>query len=128
MSLAVLRRRVTVMSKKRGYRSELELIDEVIPEEVKEEVIEEVEKAFEEVEITVNEEAFDEYTYVPAKVTAFTLNVRENPSAEATVIRVIGQKDNLAVCKENDEWYHVILADGTGTKGYCMSKFIEVIN
>ena len=116
------------MSKKRGYRTDIGVIDEVIPEEVKQEIVEDVEKAFDEVEITVNEEDFDEYTYKPAKVTAFTLNVRENPSVEAAVVRVIGQKDDLAVCKENDEWYRVILADGTGTKGYCMSKFIEVIN
>lgn len=118
------------MSKKRGYRSELGLIDEVISVDeanISEEAIAAAKDIFEEpVVITVNQETLDEYTYKLAKVTAFTLNVRENPSVEAKVIRVIGRNDKLAVCKENDEWYHVILNDET--KGYCMSKFIEVIN
>lgn len=109
------------MSKKRGYRSDVGVIDEVIPEEVKEEVLEAVEESEAEPVIVTTEPQV-------GKVTAFTLNVRENPSVESRVIKVIGRNDEVKVFdgKETDGWYPVLLNDET--KGYCMSKFIEIIN
>ena len=105
------------MSKKRGYRSDIGVIDEVIPEEVKEEVLEAVEEPV----VVVTE-------LRTGIVSAFTLNVRENPSADAKVIRVVGRGDEVKVYdgEETKGWYPVLLSDET--KGYCMSKFIELVN
>jgi len=54
------------------------------------------------------------------------LNVRENPSMEASVVCVLRSEAEVEVdvTKDYGEWYHVCTA--TGLEGFCMKKFIDI--
>lgn len=116
------------MSKKRGYRADVTIVDEVIPEEVKEEVVEEVVLMG---PIAVKEEVEPTkpvYTVKSAAtVIAFRLNVRENPALDSNILKVLNFKDDVEILDESttNGWVSVLCSDGT--KGYCMSKFIKTI-
>lgn len=60
-------------------------------------------------------------------VDCLKLNVREEPSADAKVLRTIDASTELKVSEDEstDEFYKVYLADGN--EGYCMRQFIKVI-
>lgn len=111
------------MAKSRGNRANIKPVDEVIPEEVKEEVLEAVVTE----PITVEEETKKPiYTIKQAgEVIAFRLNIRERPSEDSNIVKVICLKDELEILDEStaNGWVPVLLNDGT--KGYCMSEFIK---
>lgn len=111
------------MSKKKGYRAETVVVDEAIPVEVTEEVLEVVNE-----EPAVEESKPIMYTVSCAgTVIPWTLNVRERPSVDSDVVKVLRFKDEVEILDENTakDWLPVLLTDGT--KGYCMSKFIREI-
>lgn len=120
------------MSKKKSYRAETMVVDEAIPEEVKEEVVEVLTK--EPVlmgPIVVEEEVEPKKPVYTIKqvgeVIPWTLNVRERPSVDSEILKVLRFKDEVEILDENTakDWLPVLLTDGT--KGYCMSKFIREI-
>ena len=117
------------MSKNKGNRINVKPVDEAIPEEIKEEVVEAVEEPVLMGSIAVEEETEPKkpiYTIKQAgTVIAFRLNVREKPSVDSDIIRVMNFKDEVEILDESttNGWVPVLLADGT--KGYCMSKFIK---
>lgn len=119
------------MSKKKSYRAETVVVDEAIPEEVKEEDIETVEEPVLMGPIVVEEEVEPKKPVYTIKqvgeVIPWTLNVRERPSVDSDVVKVLRFKDEVEILDENTakDWLPVLLTDGT--KGYCMSKFIREI-
>ena len=118
------------MAKKKNYKPDVVVTEEVITEEViPENFMNEPEEAVaDEVREEVPVETKPIYTVKQAAtVIALTLNVRKRPSAESEVVKVIRFKDDVEVLDESTSngWYPVLLPDGT--KGYCMSKFIKLI-
>ena len=107
------------MSKSKGYRSQVQVVDEVIPEEKKEEVIDAIVEA--EVPVT---------TEMPfGEVTCEFLNVRKEPVKDTkppVAVIVAGTKVKINEAYSTDEWYKVELENGY--EGFCMKQFIKVIN
>lgn len=109
------------MGKGRGHRADILIIDESIPVEEKAEL----EAILEE----VTEEDSNKppvYTILKAgQVVAFRLNVRELPTEDSKVLRVLNEKEDVEILDEPaaNGWLSILLSDGT--KGYCVEKFIK---
>ncbi len=114
------------MAKKRSYKPEVEVTNEVISEEVTEEVTEEIiEVVEEEVEVEPKKPIYTVKS--AATVVSFRLNVRENPTVDSDVVKILIFKDEVEILDEptTDGWVSVLCSDGT--KGYCLSKFVKTI-
>ena len=62
---------------------------------------------------------FTETEYTEGVVTAKMLAVREAPSINAMMIRVLYEGTKVNYKKHDDEWYELMFG------GFCMSKFIQ---
>jgi len=116
------------MAKNKGHRRDIPVLDEAIPEEIKEEVVEVIAEPVIEA-VTDPEFKFPAHTIKQAgTVIPTTLNIRKRPSMEAEILKVVWKNEDVEILDESttNGWLPVLLADGT--KGYCMQKFIKVIN
>ena len=50
------------------------------------------------------------------------LNVRREPSMKAEVLTIISALDEVRINSEQDDWYEVVL--NNGTRGFCKKAFI----
>lgn len=121
------------MYKPNNDKPETKVTPEVEPEVTPEEAVEttpeetnapEETVASEETPV-VEEPAKMKNPYVDGVVTAELLNVREQPNASASVLKVIKKdtKVGIDLDKSNNEWYAVSVG---ATLGYCMKKFITI--
>lgn len=124
------------MSKNRNYqgkRVDVKPVDEMIPETIKEEIEEVIEVVDEKVEeVEVVEEAIVTIEPTIGEVAnCDKLYVRKGPSKEDEPVRIIdkGYKveiDNLVEVPNG--WLKVRFIDEYVDGGYCMEKYIKVIN
>lgn len=100
-----------------GKRANVMVVDEAIPEEIKdkivEAVIEEIEEMTEVIEPTIGE-----------VVNCDKLYVRKGPSKEAEPLRIIDKGYKVEIDKLEAVPNGWLKVDG----GYCMEKYIKVIN
>lgn len=50
------------------------------------------------------------------------LNVRREPSMKAEILTIISALDEVRINSEQDDWYEVVL--NNGTRGFCKKAFI----
>lgn len=61
------------------------------------------------------------------------LNVRTRPDSSASILTVINRgtvvmsDESPSDKKRYREWLHIYLKDGSGTEGFCMSKFLKEV-
>lgn len=124
------------MSKNRGYRTNIQPVDEAVPEEVKEEVQEVIEESslLEEdtnkVEATVEEEQLVTET-IGMVTNCIKLNIRESADKHTKSIGLLNKGATVSILTDEPApagWYKIQTRMHDGIIGYCMSDYIEKIN
>ena len=66
----------------------------------------------------IEELKYDETIEPKIYTTTTRLNLREEPSLEASVVKILEEGEKIKVYAEEDEWVAT-------EKGYCMKKFLK---
>lgn len=80
------------------------------------------------IEVNVSEDAPEEENVTQVKITAKSLNVREQASADSARITTLNEGDSAVFLGEEGDWYQIrVEVDGEERTGYIAGNYAEVI-
>lgn len=117
------------MGKKKQYIKETEPVEEVANDIVSELPGSDIEVSNDIVEDIATEEIVEEQKEVKGTVNCPKLNLREQPNINSKIITVLNANTIVIINEEVKDFYNITVYIGDAIfNGYCMSKFIDIIN